>query len=511
MIDKDLYNPWLHEKLYERRIVNNGKVQRKVILNLIIEAHPRAVESIVSDLEKIGVKVDKEKISYFDDIAFIPITASTELLPKIQEISGIRKIHYDMPKGVGGILELDKMFIKVPQSLIRFDPLLGNITISKIEIPVGPEWILVRNALAISTPAILPLAPVLKSLYYFRFIPYTTYQTRMMILGTDETFYVNNIKVAVLDTGGVEAGTHPLVPAWKNVKLYSTTGEPPQEGQGHGVWVLTCAFGDETQSIHGKIKGVANARNIVSVKCLTNLGFGSTSMVLKAMEIAIKERCKVINMSLGGKLQGSIEDDPETKIIQRYGDDIIFSVAAGNEGSDLWTIGSPAAAPKALTVGAYSPHYKDVAIYSSRGPQAEWYRDHMDKFYEHLRKYGEDFIKVDCMVPGGGPSKSGQKVDLIVSGVRGWFDGFYDLLIDGFEYMRGSSMATPHASGLCAILLEMGKISNAADIKARMRKIADELGYRQEFVIRTRERETTLTVPKDVARGYGLMKLEYFI
>jgi len=294
-----------------------------------------------------------------------------------------------------------------------------------------------------------------------------TGETRKIIGAPEDNEVV--VKVAVLDTGCTIF--HPQIRPRQEVETHSVTGEPPADGQGHGQWCITAAFGGEIPTHFGRCKGVAFGRNIISVKCLSNLGFGTTSGVLAAMEIVYRRGARIVNMSLGSELQGSVEEDPLCRVIQMTKDKVIWVVAAGNEGPDEWTIGSPAAAPGALTVASYSPVYKDVAIFSSRGPQGAWYKNRPRLFSAHYAKYGEDFLKPDLMAPGGGPVKEEDPPDLIYSGITGWFDGFYDFLPNMFEAMRGTSMAAPHAAGLVALLYGRKGIATARDIKQKMRRL----------------------------------------
>jgi len=133
--------------------------------------------------------------------------------------------------------------------------------------------------------------------------------------------------------------------------------------------------------------------------------------------------------------------------------------------------------------------YRDVAVYSSRGPSGEWYKTHRSDWEEDLRKYGDLIVKPDVIAPGGGPAKENQKpIDLIYSGVTGWFDGFYDLFADGFEAMRGSSMATPHVAGLMALLAE-AMPSITVDVVKRVIAVTE----------------------KSIDSGWGLVKLSMFV
>jgi subtilisin family serine protease len=255
----------------------------------------------------------------------------------------------------------------------------------------------------------------------------------------------------------------------------------------------TAAVGGNSFDItrYSKVEGIATKCDILHVKALSTAGFGSTFSIMKAMEIAYKKGAKVFSMSLGGELQGSIFDDPLIKVVEALSKKgVIAVIAAGNSGPDKHTIGSPGAAPSAVTVGAWSITDQAISWFSSRGPQGAWYKGKEDELQKALNVYGEDAIKPDTCAPGGGRKNKEDKPDeVLYSAVTGWFDGFYDGIPDGFEGMHGTSQATPHVAGLITLLVEAGKVNSSDDVKQVLR----EKGH-----------------TKDEEEGYGLIKLSMF-
>ncbi len=260
----------------------------------------------------------------------------------------------------------------------------------------------------------------------------------------------------------------------------------------HNSWCHTSAFLGSSKTMFGTCKGVADAYESYHGKVLSNAGFGSTSSIIKGMERAAAFGAKVISMSLGGEQQGPVDSDPNCKVIKMLSDrGVVVVVAAGNEGSDEWTICSPGVCVDSVTVGSYSITDKAPAYWSSRGPSGKWYKEHRDDWVRDYSRYGDDIVKPDILAPGGGRATKGSKPDeLLYSGSHGWFDGFYDLIPNMFEGMHGTSMATPHAAGLIALLIDRGIISSASDVKRVMSSVWGR--------------------SKDIAWGYGLIKWSYF-
>jgi hypothetical protein len=408
---------------------------------------------------------------------FLSVEALTDFIPSFEQFS--LNVHYDMPRS-----------IFTPP--LKRDPLLGLFAPSEITIPFSPtEMALrtVRNApfTLLAVPSAIGAAFGLKTprIAEPNVIIVPTSETRLLMKPPVDN-RLRHTKVAVLDTGLTIP--HPQFNVLSTrPTIRSTTGEPGLDGLGHGQWCTTCAFGGSVNTRFGRLNGVATANSdLMHVKCLSNLGFGSTSSILKAMEIALSWGARVISMSLGGPLQGSVEEDPECKIIQDHPESI-FVVAAGNSGPELWTLGSPGAAPNAITVGAYSTVYDGVAMFSSRGPSATWYESHPEEFRRDSEKFSDDLLKPDCIAPGGGPVSPEQKTDVIYSGVTGWTNGMNDRNpVEPFDGMRGTSMATPHAAGVIALAVEHGLVQTAADVKSKLAR----------------------GQAKNISQGYGLIDFE---
>ncbi|WP_281288047.1 S8 family serine peptidase [Bacillus rubiinfantis] len=125
----------------------------------------------------------------------------------------------------------------------------------------------------------------------------------------------------------------------------------------------TLALGQETIhgthvagiiAANGKLKGVAPEANIKAYRALGPGGAGTTEQVLAAIDQAIKDKVDIVNLSLGNSINGP--DLPISLALNRAVDKGIVAVAAaGNSGPNIWTVGSPGTASKAISVGASTP------------------------------------------------------------------------------------------------------------------------------------------------------------
>jgi subtilisin family serine protease len=120
-------------------------------------------------------------------------------------------------------------------------------------------------------------------------------------------------------------------------------------------------------------------------------------------------------------------------------------VAAGNSGPAAGTVGSPGCAAGAITVGA-TDKTKRIADYSSRGPVA-----------------GLSQHKPDLVAVGGGVTpEAACHYGVGVASARAKM-----LVRDRcavpprYVRMSGTSMATPHVTGLVAVLLQASRVNDA--------------------------------------------------
>ncbi|MDI5912623.1 S8 family peptidase, partial [Streptomyces sp. 12257] len=240
------------------------------------------------------------------------------------------------------------------------------------------------------------------------------------------------VKVAVLDTG-IDT-THPdLAAAVKASKNFTGTAGT-DDMVGHGTHVAATLAGSGAQS-GGRYKGVAPGAGILDAKVLDDSGEGSDSSVIAGLEWAAGQGAKVANLSLGQ--EDTPGEDPVEAAVNALSKStgMLTVAAAGNEGPDAGTVGSPGAAESALTVGAVDGEDR-LADFSSTGPTAD------------------SALKPDLTAPG---------VDIVSARATHGYLG--DPAADGYVSMSGTSMATPHAAGAAAILAQRHPDWTGARIK----------------------------------------------
>lgn len=235
------------------------------------------------------------------------------------------------------------------------------------------------------------------------------------------------IQIAVIDSdAGTRFRRHPQLRG-KVMTKFLTPDKFDESG--HGSHVATTAFGRKVEGPDEKvIEGVAPNAGGWGIKTLAgSLGIGSVSIILEGLEFAVLRGVDIINMSLGGSPQ---DEDPICEAIKEINRLLahppIIVVAAGNDGPDPNTIGSPGVCENVITIGSMTKE-GFVSEFSSRGPTPD------------------GRIKPDFIAPG----------EDVFSGVsRGTLMDFVDKPITGFSALSGTSMATPHFSGLVALIKE---------------------------------------------------------
>lgn len=193
------------------------------------------------------------------------------------------------------------------------------------------------------------------------------------------------IKVGIIDTG-IRAD-HPFFDCKDEIpsKVYASgvAGSGEEIVFNHGTHVAGtvagCGIdleGSEIESpITGMISGVAPGAELHDYNVFPGYGggyvaFGGSAFshdIARAVEDAVDDGMDVVNMSLGGTIQGK-HDYLAEAVNAAAAAGMVVAVSAGNEGPGVSTIGSPGNATGALTSGATTnSHYIGVNLYTSFG------------------------------------------------------------------------------------------------------------------------------------------------
>ncbi|MGW7520970.1 S8 family peptidase [Streptomyces sp. NPDC054796] len=252
----------------------------------------------------------------------------------------------------------------------------------------------------------------------------------------------SGVPVAVLDTGVDE--THPDLAGRQVAEKNFSSAPDAVDRFGHGTHVASIVGGSGQKS-GGTYKGVAPGAELLDGKVLDDEGFGTESQVVAGMQWAADEGAKVVNLSLGGA--DTEETDPLEQAVDTLTaeENVLFVIAAGNEGPGAKTVRSPGSAASALTVGAVDK--SDVlADFSSRGPTAA------------------GLLKPDLTAPG---------VDITAAKAAQGTIG--DPAQDGYVSLTGTSMATPHVAGTAALLAQQHGDWTAARYKAALTAATEDV------------------------------------
>lgn len=246
------------------------------------------------------------------------------------------------------------------------------------------------------------------------------------------------VTIAIIDTG---IYPHPDLEG-RIVAFADMVGnkEQPYDDNGHGTHVAGCAAGSGGRS-EGRYRGLAPGALLVGVKVLNKVGMGQMSDLLAGIEWVIqhKERynIRIMSLSLGGESSRSCADDPLCRAVEAaWKAGIVVLAAAGNDGPETGTVGTPGISPMVITVGAMddrgTPDQGDdeLASFSSRGPAPG------------------GMMKPDVVAPGVAITSLRSPGSLIDKQHR-------EARTDrDYTTLSGTSMATPIVAGLVALLLE---------------------------------------------------------
>jgi subtilisin family serine protease len=250
---------------------------------------------------------------------------------------------------------------------------------------------------------------------------------------------------------------------------YDAIGNSASDGvfdaSGHGTHMTSVIAHSGATTKRGKptgtFKGVAPDVSLVSVKAFDVEGQGDFLDIVRAIQWVVDNRetynIRVLNLSFAARPRWHYWLDPINQaLMHAWASGITVVAAAGNEGPDSMTIGSPGNLPFIITVGAvtdsWTPADKDddyIPDFSSRGPTPSGH------------------IKPDIVAPGGhitGLTRPGSSLTR---------DHPEYMLGTGELVMTGSSQATALVSGVVALLLQLEPDLSPDDIKCKLMSSAE--------------------------------------
>ncbi len=297
------------------------------------------------------------------------------------------------------------------------------------------------------------------------------------------------ITVAVLDSG-IDKNHPDLIGKVVAEKNFLTDEVTADDLLGHGTMVAGIIAGSGNAS-NGKYKGIAPGASLLNVKVIDSKGDGKVSDIIAGIEWAIYNGADVLSLSLGGINLGETNPPITMAADNAVNNGVVVCVAAGNRNStetggqstgttssqlgkgttpidlsqldggnkeDVYfflvpivlalppgLIDSPGDGVKVITLGATDAKGR-MASFSGSGPTRD------------------DRIKPDVVAPG---------VDIIFTVPAG---------LDKLNYVdvyyareSGTSLSTPVAAGLSALLLQANSNLTPAGIKAAMTRGALKL------------------------------------
>lgn len=283
------------------------------------------------------------------------------------------------------------------------------------------------------------------------------------------------INIAVLDTG-VNTSHLDLVNRVEQCKDFtgSTTviNNSCTDRNGHGTHVAGTALADGG-SDKGGVFGVAPQADLWAYKVLTDSGSGYSDDIAAAIRHAADQASAtgtktIISMSLGSSANNSLIS---SAVNYAYSKGVLIIAAAGNSGYSAGTIGYPGALVNSVAVAALENVQQNgtyrVANYSSRG------------FTSTAGDYVIQQGDVEISAPGSAVYST-------------WYNG-------GYNTISGTSMATPHVSGLAAKIWAQNPSWNHTQLRTNLQNRAKLVDIKGGYSAATGD---------DIASGFGFARVQ---
>jgi len=258
------------------------------------------------------------------------------------------------------------------------------------------------------------------------------------------------VKVAVLDSGiDTEHRDLNVKGGFCSLENECASGIPYDDDNGHGTHVagIIAALKNNTG-----IVGITPNVDLYSIKALNAFGLGTTNSLIDGIEWAIQNKMDIVNLSITTEKNDAAL---KTALDAAYGKGILLVGSAGNNGG---------AADKSVM---YPAKYSSVIAVSAVKADST--------------KLKESAVGTEVEIAAPGES--------IFSTYPIEWD-FIDFKVDGYTHLSGTSMATPHVTGILALYKERFPTKPNAELRKLINTSAKDLG----------------APGKDPIFGYGLVQ-----
>lgn len=231
--------------------------------------------------------------------------------------------------------------------------------------------------------------------------------------------------IGIIDTG-VDYNHKELYKRFDKTNLgydFIYDNNEPMDENSHGTHVAGTVAGTNT--------GIAIKSELYALRVLDKNGVGSSFNVMRAVEWAIDNNIDIVNLSLGG---GPYSQPEEEVFMEAWKKGTLAVSAAGNDGN--WDYNYPASYKGSLSIAA------------------------VDKSNEHA-----DFSNMNDLLTISAPGVS------IYSSIPN----------NSYDIYSGTSMATPHVTGVCGLVKSLKTNYTPEDITNCIMKNAQKLGKLEKY------------------------------